>query len=123
MTDALLPTFAALLFVIGLLLSVLWVIKRFGMGGAPTRKSRQSDLEILENKALDPKNRLMVIRWKDKELLVAVGHNGAQLIDRDMGNFNLSQANITDQNLPSDAFKTFVDNDTSVPPSSKSDDN
>ncbi|UTW57256.1 FliO/MopB family protein [Kordiimonas sp. SCSIO 12603] len=90
-----LVAFAALLFVLALMVGMSWAVKRLGLlPGQPRIKGGEKQLEVLESKLLDGRNRLVVVRWKNKEYLIATNPGGTQTI---------SEADI--------AFKELVEKD------------
>ncbi len=82
MTD-IFSAFAALVFVLGLLGLFVWALKRFGLvpGHVVTGKASKQ-IKILENQMLDGKNRLVSMRWHDKDYLIGTGANGITVIDK-----------------------------------------
>ncbi len=90
-----LVAFAALLFVLALMVGMSWAVKRLGLlPGQPRVKGSEKQLEVVESKLLDGRNRLIVVRWKNKEYLIATNPGGTQTI---------SEADI--------AFKELVEKD------------
>ncbi len=82
MADDIFGAFSALVFVLGLLGLFAWAIKRFGfMPGQPKIGTKSKELEILESKMIDARNRLVVARWHDTEYLLAFGADGTKKID------------------------------------------
>lgn len=76
-----LGAFAALLFVLALMVGLSWAVRRLGMlPGQPRLKNGEKQLEILESKLLDGRNRLVVVRWKNKDYLIATNPGGVQTI-------------------------------------------
>ena len=73
-----------LVLVIGLILGLAWVMKRFGLGnalqGSLGRSKRR--LNIVESTALDGRHRIVLVRRDDVEHLVLVGPNTSQVIER-----------------------------------------
>lgn len=79
-----LPLFAraalALTAVVALLIGARWVLARQGLGSmAPTR--RGSGFHIAETLPLDTRNRLVVIRRGEAELVLAIGPQGVSRLD------------------------------------------
>jgi len=71
----------ALLFVISLLGLFAWGVRRFGLApGQGVIKSGKKQIEILETKMLDGRNRLVSVRWHDKDYLITTNPAGAKLI-------------------------------------------
>lgn len=82
MADDVFGAFSALVFVLGLLGLLVWAIKRFGfMPGQPTFGAGSKELEILESKMIDARNRLVVARWRGTDYLLAFGADGAKKLD------------------------------------------
>ena len=70
----------ALIFVVGLILSLTWAMRRYGpntLGGGVGSKRR---LSIIETLTLDAKHRLVLIRKDEREHLVLLGGQ-AQVIE------------------------------------------
>lgn len=68
-------TLAALVVVLGLIMLVLWALRRFGLGGmvprvGPTRRR----LAVVESLALDGRRRLVLVRRDDREHLLLLGN-------------------------------------------------
>lgn len=82
MAEDIFGAFSALVFVLGLLGLFVWAIKRFGfMPGQPKFGTNSKELEILESKMIDARNRLVVARWRGADYLLAFGADGAKKID------------------------------------------
>lgn len=81
--------FAALLFVLGLLGLMVWAMKRFGLAPGqprfPTKGGKQ--ITIVENRMLDGRNRLVIVRWRGREYLLGSGANGISLIGTEDSDF------------------------------------
>ncbi len=85
MITDMLGAFGALIFVLGLLILIMWGIKRIGvMPGQPTIRTGKKSIDILESRVLDSRNRLVAVRWKGQEYLLGVNQNGTRLIDSEM---------------------------------------
>lgn len=70
----------ALLTVLGLLVGMLWLVRRHGTGfSGPGRRPRR--LEIVERLALDGRSSLTLIRRDGREHLVLLGPQGALLVE------------------------------------------
>jgi len=64
----------ALIFVLGLILGVALIAKRFGFGNqAPMRLRGAKRLAIVESMALDAKHRLVLVRRDQIEHLIVIG--------------------------------------------------
>lgn len=73
--------FAALIFVIGLLGLFAWSLRRFGVvPGQAKFGTGTKELEILENKMIDARNKLVVARWRGTDYLLAFGADGVKEI-------------------------------------------
>jgi len=83
MTESIFSAIGALLFVIGLMVLMLWGVRKFGLvpGLANTPKGSTKRLKIIESKMLDPRNRLILVSVDDKEYVLAANQAGARLID------------------------------------------
>jgi flagellar protein FliO/FliZ len=69
--------------VIGLILGLAWVLKRFGLAGAVRGSiGRKRRLATIESTNLDGRHRVVLIRRDDVEHLVLVGPNTSQVIER-----------------------------------------
>ena len=83
MTGQLLQAFLGLCFVLGLIFFFAFLVKRYGghlMSGA-LNTAKKPELELLEIKSVDHKNRLVLARCKQSEYLLLVGESSS-LIDR-----------------------------------------
>ncbi len=70
-----------LIFVLGLILLLSWLLKRFGspiLSGRLEQKKQR--ISLLEARQIDPKNRLVLFRCGNKEYLLATGETN-MLID------------------------------------------
>lgn len=66
----------ALILVLGLILGLTWLLRRFGSGLGRTPGAPPSDLRIVEWKSLDARRRLAVVRWDGREHLLCLGPGG-----------------------------------------------
>jgi Flagellar biosynthesis protein, FliO. len=64
---------AALVLVLGLLLGVLWALRRFGIGGMVARPGAQRRLSVVEVMSVDARRRLVLVRRDGVEHLLLVG--------------------------------------------------
>jgi flagellar protein FliO/FliZ len=72
----------ALILVIGLILGLAWIMKRFGlMGSLQGAMGRKRRLAVIESAALDGRNRVVLLRRDNVEHLVLVGPNTSQVIE------------------------------------------
>ena len=73
----------SLIFVLGLLLITLWFIKICQQKGIncclKNKLKKNSQINILEQKRLDPKNSFVVAEYKDEEFLLLLGNNNLVL--------------------------------------------
>ncbi|MGB0996695.1 MAG: flagellar biosynthetic protein FliO [Pseudomonadales bacterium] len=68
----------AFLFVIGLLLLTLWFLKsKTALGGS----NGKSNLRIIDTLRIDPKNRVCVLTYGDKRLLLGISASNITLLD------------------------------------------
>lgn len=81
----------ALLFVLGLIGLLAFVLRRFGLGGvrispAFRGKARNAErrLAVVEVATVDARHRLVLLRRDGVEHLVLLGHNGDLLIEKDI---------------------------------------
>lgn len=77
---------AALIFVLGLFGLFAWGIRRSGLLPGHARiKSGQKQLDILETKMIDGRNRLVIVSWRGKEYLLATNPAGVKIVDSQDG--------------------------------------
>ncbi|WP_262695377.1 flagellar biosynthetic protein FliO [Kordiimonas aquimaris] len=82
MTAEIFNAFAALVFVLGLLGLFAWGVRRFGfIPGQPALNRKTKELEIIETKMVDARNKLLVARWRGTDYLLASGPDGIKRID------------------------------------------
>ncbi|MBC7907447.1 MAG: flagellar biosynthetic protein FliO [Rhodospirillaceae bacterium] len=72
----------SLVLVLGLLLAVLWALRRFGVGGMVARPSARRRLSVVETMALDGRRRLVLIKRDDCEHLLMIGGPNDMVIER-----------------------------------------
>lgn len=83
MTGDIFSAIAALLFVLGLLGLFAWAVKRFGfIPGQPKFIKSSKELEIIESKMVDARNKLFVARWRGTDYLLSAGPSGISKIDK-----------------------------------------
>jgi flagellar protein FliO/FliZ len=70
----------ALVLVLGLIALFAWLIKRFRIG-AFAGGAGSGRLRVVESLALDPRQRLVIIRRDDLEHLILIGPDGGRLIE------------------------------------------
>lgn len=66
---------AALLFVVGLITACAWAARRFNLVPTGARASGNNRLAVSESLTIDPKRKLIVVRYDDKEHLLLLGEN------------------------------------------------
>jgi flagellar protein FliO/FliZ len=72
----------ALIFVLGLIGLLTWLVRRFGLAGRLTPSGgRQRRLEVVEVLALDGKHRLVLLRRDSVEHLVLIGATADLVIE------------------------------------------
>lgn len=81
MIPDILTAIAALVFVLTLLLGGMWLLKRFGVLGVSIATPNK-DIQILAQRALDVRTRLVVARWRGEDYLIAIGPEGIAPIDQ-----------------------------------------
>ncbi len=76
-----LSAFAALLFVLAIIVALSWGIRRMGLlPGQPLVKNGKKQIKIVESRIVDGRNRLVVVEWKEKQYLLATNPNGVTTI-------------------------------------------
>lgn len=99
MINEALGAFSALLFILALLGILAWSVRRFGLlPGQPRIKPGQKQIDIVESRMVDGRNRLLVVKWHGKEYLLASNPDGITHIDA--------------QKTEESDFKKLVDNET-----------
>ena len=74
----------SLVFVLGLLLTLSWVVRRFNLtaGGLPLgTRSKIRRMNVVEILPLDARRRLVLVRRDDTEHLILLGHAGETVIE------------------------------------------
>lgn len=64
---------ASLVLVLGLMMGLLWLLRRFGLGGMVARPSARRRLAVVESMSLDGRRRLVLVRRDDAEHLLLIG--------------------------------------------------
>lgn len=64
---------ASLALVVGLMMAVLWLLRRFNIGGMVARPGARRRLAVVETMALDSRRRLLLVRRDGVEHLLLVG--------------------------------------------------
>jgi flagellar biogenesis protein FliO len=79
-----LGAFTSLMFILGLLGLFAWGVKRFGLlPGQGRIKFGEKQLDILESKMVDGRNRLVVVSWRGKQFLLGTNPGGIRVIASD----------------------------------------
>lgn len=76
---------AALVFVLGLILALTIVLRKYGPGArflVNTPKGRTRRMRIVEVLPLDPRRRLVIVQRDSKEYVLLLSPNEGRLIDR-----------------------------------------
>ena len=69
---------AALAFVLGLIVLLAWLARRYRLGGATARADRR--LAVLEVLPVDPRRKVVLIRCDEREFLLLLGQDGNRLL-------------------------------------------
>lgn len=73
---------AALVFVLGLILGLAWLARRFGLLGATNvTDGKTQRLKVIEVRNLDPRHRLVLVRRDDVEHLLLIGPTGGRVVE------------------------------------------
>lgn len=75
---------AALVLVLGMILGLLWLLRRFGLGGMVARAAGRRRLALVESLALDGKRRLLLVRRDGREHLLLLGGATDLVVERDI---------------------------------------
>lgn len=70
-----LSAFSGLIFVLGLIFLFSYLFKKFGgpvLAGTAAGK-KTTELELRDIRSVDPKNRLVLVRWRKKDYLLMTG--------------------------------------------------
>lgn len=72
-----LSAFLGLAFVLGIIFLITYLFKRFGPSliTATTGTGKKNGIVLLDAKPVDPKNRLVLVRCKNKEYLLLTGES------------------------------------------------
>lgn len=71
----------ALLVVLGLIALFAWLAKRFRIGSFPGTTVGSGRLQVVESLAIDPRQRLVLVRRDDREHLLLIGPETGRLIE------------------------------------------
>ena len=74
-------TVAALVLVLGMIVGVLWLLRRFGVPGMVPRQPANRRLGVIETIAVDSRRRLVLVRRDDREHLLLLGTAGDVLVE------------------------------------------
>lgn len=64
---------ASLVLVLGLMMALLWALRRFGLGGMVARPGSRRRLAVVETMVVDSRRRLVLVRRDETEHLLLVG--------------------------------------------------
>lgn len=70
----------ALILVLVLMGGLVLLLQHFGPNMVRRRKGFKSQLDIRDSMVIDPRRRLLVVGWKNKEYLLLLSPQGEQLI-------------------------------------------
>ena len=93
-----LSAFLGLAFVLGIIFLITYLFKRFGPSliTATTKTGKNNSIVLLEAKAVDPKNRLVLIRCKNKEYLILTGESNTIVDSFDVAENNIQEVSHAD---------------------------
>ncbi len=93
-----LSAFLGLAFVLGIIFLITYLFKRFGPSliTATTKTGKSNSIVLLEAKAVDPKNRLVLIRCKNKEYLILTGESNTVIDSFDVAENNIQEVSNAD---------------------------
>lgn len=74
-------TVAALVLVLGMIVGVLWLLRRFGVPGMVPRLPANRRLAVIETIAVDSRRRLVLVRRDNREHLLLLGTTGDVLVE------------------------------------------
>ena len=73
--------FSVFVFVIALMLTLSWALKKAGLGGPVLRGADKKRLRVVEAAPIDHKRRMVLIRRDDKEHLIILGPEGETVVE------------------------------------------
>ncbi|HLO78138.1 MAG TPA: flagellar biosynthetic protein FliO [Magnetospirillum sp.] len=73
---------ASLVLVLGLMVAVLWALRRFNIGGMVARPGARRRLAVVETMAVDSRRRLLLVRRDGVEHLVLIGGPQDLVVER-----------------------------------------
>ncbi|WP_020594212.1 flagellar biosynthetic protein FliO [Kiloniella laminariae] len=75
----------SLVFVLGLILAIALLARRFGLGNSPIQKSgKHKRIQLVEVRPLDARRRLVLVRCDDREHLLLTGGTHDLVIDSNL---------------------------------------
>lgn len=82
------------LFVMALLMTCAWAVRRFGLLGMGTlEKKQENSLHLVGALTLDPKRRLVAVAFGSRHYLVLLGPTGEQILETPLA---ADELNLTD---------------------------
>ena len=83
-----LSAFLGLIFVLGIIFLISFLFKKFGSSFIPgtVKNKKNSELILMDCKTVDLKNRLILVRCKNKEYLLIIGENNTLIDSFDVRN-------------------------------------
>ena len=70
-----------LIAIIGVILLLAWLVRKFGLGAVTPNAREQKRLKVVASVGIDAKRRLAIVKCDDKEYLLLVGGNTDILVD------------------------------------------
>ncbi len=83
---------SAFVLVIAAMLGLAWVLKRAGLAGHVLKVGQKRRLQVVESMPVDHRRRLMLVRRDDREHLILLGPDHAQVIETDIPSLQLPLA-------------------------------
>ena len=81
MLGEMLTSLAALTLVIGLILGMAYLMRRFKLGPVAERLGADKSMRVLESKMLDTRHHLLLVDWRDTEYLIVSSGNSIAVVD------------------------------------------
>lgn len=75
----------ALVLVLGMILALLWLLRRFGVPGMVPARSVTRRLAVVESLSLDGRRRLVLVRHDEREHLLLLGPSGDKVVETGRG--------------------------------------
>lgn len=94
---------AALIFVLGLIGLLYWLVRRYGvqgLGSFGVSGPASGRLQVVESRPIDPRRRLVLVRRDSVEHLLLLGTEGDLVVER---------------GIPSSGFQTALDKESAIP--------